>query len=361
MSGNLIFEKRDSESYNLVFDYTSVLNSGEVIKTYNVYVNDVYVSGLYDSRYVTYELGSGNYDTIFTLDPIKYDNYTVLLPLNSGITNSGYSVNMVMISNKYVEYNKTIDVTIDSTAYPYSYNDFEYRFLVDSGNLFMLPSIYTDHVPFNYNTEYTVNIDSQIASINDLHLLTSETFWFTSKYCPMFTSVLKIKLLLGPEADKFTEDTINRYIHRNSKESIDLVNLNGSTLSYSYYGCTPTDVPYNLSRYVECKTAYDLFNLLDRLRLIDGSAAGQTKKLGDMNIKYNGTSGGNANNNDAKNDLYECFMGLQNMISNGDGSGIRNAVRGKYDTSKGFSHPVLDSNHNRISKPRPTSNGPWYL
>ena len=183
----------------------------------------------------------------------------------------------------------------------------------------------------------------------------------------MFTYASSIILLLGPEAESFTEDTINRYIHRTSREVIDLLNIspdcNSRNIPYNYYGCNPEAVPYNLRRYVECKTAYDLLNLLDRLRKINGTANGQTKTLGDMTIKYNGSPSEPANFG-PKKDFYECFMGLQRIISNGGtlcgtGAGISNAVRGRYDVSKGFPHPVHDTYHNRVIKPKPNAIGPW--
>ena len=362
MSGNLIFSKTIEPYYELVYNYDDLLSAGETIKACTVFVNGTEISGLYDDRYAQYESGVYDYDQVFTFDPEQVTKETILVKINNGVLNSGYNVEVTATTNRRNEYTKGIDVTIDDYAYPNVYNDFEYRFLVDDTDIYLLPAFYENTTGFDYNTEYNVHINKDITSVNSLTMLQSESLWFTSKYCPMFTSYQQIVMLLGPEAEKFTVDTINRYIHRNSREAIDLVSLtNGAQLPYDHYGCTPDGVPYDLRKYVECKTAYDLLNLLDRLRLIDGTAAGQTKTLGDMTIKYNGAPGssGGSGGGDPKKDLYDCFMGLRNMISNGKGSGINNAVRGKYDTSKGFPHPAHDINHNRVSKPRPDAYGPW--
>jgi len=369
MSGNLTFYKTPEPMYELIFDYSNLLNPGETLRDSIVYVNGTEISGSYDERYARYLASTGNYDTVFTYDQELYDNETILLKVSSGVLNSGYNVTVSGITNRRVEYGRSIDVIIDDYAYPDVYNNFEYRYLVDLNNVYILPALYNDRATFQYNTEYTVMINDQIKSITPLYMQAPKSFWFTSKYCPMFTYANSIILLLGPEAEKFTLDTINRYIHRTSKEAIDLMNLGvnctgGMKIRYDYYGCTPEGVPYNLRRYVECKVAYDLLNLLDRLRTVGGSDGGQTKSLGDMSIKYGGSSGSSGSNDGPKKDLYDCFTGLMGILSNGPtlcgtGAGINNGVRGKYDGTKGFVHPTRD-NHNRIQHPPIPANGPWY-
>ena len=277
MSGNLIFNKTPDDYYELVFDYDTLISPGETIKGCTVYVNNEEISGVYSDRFALYEAGSGSYNSVFTYDPMGYDNNTVLVAVGSGMLGSGYAVEVKAITNRRNEYNKTIDVFIDDLAFPDVYDNFQYRFLVDSYNIYLPPVItVVDDVfysSFNYNTEYTVTIDQYITSVNDLQMTQPRSFWFTSKYCPMFASAPRLIFLLGPEGEKFTGDTINRYIHRNSIEVIDMMNLSRgcnslNKIPYNYYGCTPENVPFNLRRYVECKTAYDLLNLLDRLRLI---------------------------------------------------------------------------------------------
>lgn len=373
MSGNLYFSKSPEPFYELVFDYVNVLVPGETVKDFDVYVNSGLITGDYNSRLELYNNGSGIYDSIFTMDPYQYDNNTVLLTVTSGIIGSGYTVEMQARTNRNNIYSKTIDVFIDELAYPTVYHEFQYRFLVDENRVYILPAMYVIedvlYPGFWYNTEYTVNVSKELISKSNLQPETNESFWFTSKYCPMFTSATRIKLQLGPEGDKFTEDTINRYIHRTSMEVVDFINLSpscaGKRIPYNYYGCDDSNIPINFRRYVECKVAYDLYNILDRMRLVNGMVGGQTKKLGDMTISYGSTAGMNSCACGPKKDLYDCFMGLRNIISNtptlcGTGAGISNAVRGWFDNSKGFPHPTMDRTHNRISKPKPNADGPWY-
>ncbi len=368
MSGNLEFYKSNKEYYELIFDYSNYLSAGETIKAYSVKVNDVAVSGTYAERASGYLATSGDYNTIFTFDPEIYDNENIIVKVNSGVLTSGYAVDVTAITNRRNSYTRGINVNIDEYAYPNVYNDFKYNFLIDNSGIYILPAIYDSVSGFMYNTEYTVSIDKTITGTNNISLTSGESFWFTSKYCPMFTSAARVILLLGPEAESFTTDTVNRYIHRTSKEAIDFINLSvpcGSKprILYNHYGCTPEKVPYNLQRYVECKVAYDLLNLIDRIRKVSGTAGGQTKTLGDMTIKYNGDGSGTSGDN--KKDLYDCFTGLQGILSNspnlcGTGGGLSNAVRGKYDVSKGYPHPTRDTTHNRIQKTHPNANGPWY-
>lgn len=379
-SGNInetiCFGKTPDKFYELVFDYESMLSPGEVVKDVVLYVNDEIIEYNYDDRYRNYITGSGSYESVFVGDPEQTDKDTVLLRVNSGLLNSGYAVKMTAITNRRNEFDKIINVYIDEYAYPEVYDDLEYRFLVDDNDIYILPVVQECprqsglfYNQFWYNNEYTVTVDRSLTSANDVPMCKENSFWFTSKYCPMFTTASRIILMLGPEAEKFTVDTINRYIHRASKEAIDLMNISptcgGNKIPYDYYGCTPDNVPYNLQRYVECKTAYDLLNLLDRLRKIGGTAGGQTKTLGDMTIKYNGDGSSDGSATDPKKDLYDCYMGLQGILSNGPtkcgtGAGINNGVRGKYDTSKGYAHPTQEVRHNRVVRPKPNGNGPWH-
>ena len=393
MSGNLYFDKTTYENYELVYNYESVLTAGEVIKTATVYVDDTEITNIYDDRLQEWDdrfvdisgniiPNSGQFDdlyfNVFTNDLVKYDNSTILVGVNNGINTSGYEVKVSTTTNKHNTYVKAIDVFIDDNAYSNVYNELHYKYLVDDNIIYILPAAYYEDeilIPgFSYNREYTVIINNSISSVNDIYMIKNKSFWFTSKMCPMFTYASSIIMILGPEAEKFTLDTINRYIHRFSKEAIDLLNMSGSCggsarIKYNHYGCTPDDVPYNLKRFVECKTAYSLLNMLDRLRLIDGSNGGQTKKLGDMTITYGKPGGGSGGGSDCptcgpKKDLYDCWKGLEGILSNGAnncgvGGGINNAVRGLNDGSKGYVHPTRDGN-TRVSNNKPNANGPWY-
>jgi len=218
------------------------------------------------------------------------------------------------------------------------------------------------------NQVYTVTLMPGISGygIDGTYTLDSEySFWFTSLYCPLFSTVTKIRLEAGPAADIVADDTIYRMIYKNSLDIVDIINsAKGTTYAYDAWGCTWHNVPIGLRRYVECKTAFDLLTLVQTLS--SGSAAGglsQTKSLGDLSIKYgtpSGSSAGTAADPSKKKQLYDCFMEVLKSVQT---SGITAAVRGYYDESKGFAHPVREPEHNRIVRPvsfaNAQPNGPW--
>ena len=209
------------------------------------------------------------------------------------------------------------------------------------------------------NRQYTVTIGAGVSGLISATEwgATSEeyTFWFTSAYCPIFTTVGRVKLEAGPGADSISDDTIYRMIHKNSMDIIDIYNIShGTTNAYDFWGCDWQGAPFQFSRYVECKTAYDILALV---RIASGSGGDQFKTLGDMSIKYGGNPMSATDPNKLK-DLYNCFQESLRMIRN-----IKVAVKGYYDASKGFAHPVREFQHNRVIKAISFNNsqpgGPW--
>lgn len=236
-----------------------------------------------------------------------------------------------------------------------------YTLTVEDNVLYIHPSGGLDR-----NTEYSISLYPDISgayppSSGIAKLGIEYTFWFTSQYCPLFTTVGRVKLLAGPEADTLVDDTIYRMIHKNSLDIIDYYEMSyNKTIPNDYWGCTYEKVPIQMKRYVECKTAYDVLNFA-RIAAQGGSNGGsnQTKTLGDMTIKYGGgdSTASGPDPNKLK-DLYECWNESLRMIRN-----LRVAVRGYYDESKGFAHPVRDVPHNRIIRGVNYTNsnpaGPW--
>lgn len=239
-----------------------------------------------------------------------------------------------------------------------------YTLSVNENELLITPSGKLD-----YNTVYTITIDSEISGISPITgsgiIMDSDyTFWFTSTYCPLFASLNTVKTIVGPAADTLLDAAVYRMILFNSKQAVDLYNIShGKNYGYDYWGCTPDNVPYQLRRYVECKTAYDILALLKQLQTSE-SGGNQTKSLGDMTIKYGGAASSNGNPAlDAPSrmkELYDCWNSLLRSIQ-----AIEVAVRGYYDGSKGFAHPVREPEHNRIIRPVVKNcgvnnpNGPW--
>ena len=219
------------------------------------------------------------------------------------------------------------------------------------------------------NRQYTTTIAPGISGTlpnGDVAALTSEyEFWFTSLYCPLYTTIGRVKLQSGPVADTFTDDTIYRMIHKNSLDAIDLVNINyvnDTPLAYDYYGCDWQGAPFHVRRYVECKTAYDVLALAKlNVSTAGGSPGGkQTKSLGDMSITYGGSSSSAAGADDPHRaaDLYECWRESLRMMRN-----MKVAVKAYYDSSKGYTHPVRETQHNRVVRSVSFNNcspgGPW--
>ena len=206
------------------------------------------------------------------------------------------------------------------------------------------------------NRQYTVTVAPYVSGLIPVDggtmavLADTYEFWFTSIYCPLFSTLNRIKLLVGPDSDTLLDDTIYRMIHKNSLDSVELYNLsNATTYSYDYWGCDWQTVPQVIKRYVECKTAYDILAMLKQISTSNGGG-NQTKQLGDMNIRYGGGSSSAGNPTlDAPNkikELYDCWNEMLRSFR-----GIKAAVRGYFDSSKGFAHPVREPQHNRVIRP----------
>jgi len=214
------------------------------------------------------------------------------------------------------------------------------------------------------NRQYTIKLLADIKGNIDQNVVTLTEpfeFWFTSTYCPLFTSLTQVQMLLGPSAaNAFMDDTIYRMIHKNSLDAVDIYNINNNTkIPYDYWGCTWHDVPYILRKYVECKTAYDILSILQQLENGLSGNSGQLKSLGDMTIRYMNRSGNNNSNDpNKKQELYDCWTELLRSIKT-----IKIAVKGWHDKSKGFAHPVREPEHNRVIRAidfkNGEPNGPW--
>ena len=215
------------------------------------------------------------------------------------------------------------------------------------------------------NRQYTVTIASGVSGYFESglsgYLAADYEFWFTSIYCPIFTTIGRVKLDAGPSADDMLDDTIYRMIHKNSLDVVDLYNVaNNTTYAYDNWGCDWQAVPWAFKRYVECKAAYDILSLI-RYMQTSGSTGGQLKTLGDMTIRYSGDTGGAGDDpTNRMKLLYDCWNELLKMLH----GAIRPAVRGYFDVSKAFGHPVREPQHNRVVRPvvytgynRPR--GPW--
>lgn len=218
-----------------------------------------------------------------------------------------------------------------------------------SGNLLYITP--TGELPNNY--QYKVLIQAGLSGIvlpsGETAILENDyEFWFTSYYCPTFSTPNRVKLQIGPLAEDVIDDTIWRMIHKNSLDAIELYNINtGSNLSGTYFGCTaPTDIPMHIKRYVECKTAYDLLSIMRITSQMGGGTGDQLKTLGDMTIKY-GASGGNPSIDPKRlSDLYACWNESLRMFRS-----MQATVKAYFDTSLMYGHPARSPIQNRVIRP----------
>lgn len=345
------FIKQTTGVYTLAHNYYYQMNPGESIRSYDIYVNDI----LNENTETLYTSG------IVTNDS-KYDSTTVIFNVNDGLDGSGYYIKTIVTTNAGNSYNRTTYMTIDETNYPNVWEDFEYRFQTSSYDR----NIYIVSSTFQYNQEYHVSILEGLSGIYNSTMEDNYAFWFTSQYCPLFANITTIKLMGGPTVESFQDDTIYRMIYKNSLDIIDIYNAGaGTCYAYNYWGCTPINIPYLFRRYVECKTTYDLLNIAQNSSNSSTNSIGQTKNLGDLSIKYGGQTGTSSSKNtlaapDLLKRLYDCFIGVVNYYS----SAVHVSVKGLYDVSKGYAHPVLDGAHNRVIKgldpSREAITGPGY-
>lgn len=342
------FTKQPSEIFPFKIDYTPWMSPGEVLVSGVVFVNESQVT-------IPHDLIS-SYAIV--------DSTFVSITVHNGIDGQDYKITSRVFTNHNEIYEFDVLLRVREDAAAVFVNDnFSYRIRANGLDniLYLVPTVGST---LGFNTEYTVKIKAGIGGIlpdgtKILPLQKTHEIKFTSQFCPLFTTVTKVKLEIGPKADYFLDDAIYRIIHKNSMDAIDIWNQSkNASLTYYQFGCTYEQVPYILRRYVECKTAYDLLSLLDILNNGNGD---QLKTLGDMTIKYGADKGANAGQDPSKKkQLYDCWNELLRQISN-----IRTAVRGLYDTSKGFAHPALEPEHNRVIRPVPFNNntspaGPWW-
>lgn len=338
------FIKNVSGIFDLVYNYSNQFRTGEVINTYNPYLDDVLMTGV---------LPSSGIINLYN----KYDKDTMIMRVQNGVHASGYKVTMQVTTNQANTYTKDVWLSIDDTNPPHAYTDFYYRFHAPENDqsIYVLPDLNINN--FGYNREYTVNVTPGLSGVTNSQMNYNYNLWFTTQYCPLFATVTTIKLMSGPSIESFSDDTIYRMIHKNSLDAVDILNMSQpQPYTYTQWGCTPANVPYQLRRYVECKTAYDLITISDT---VDNRGLSQSKHLGDMDIRYGGSPGSSVADPNIKKELFDCFSSLTSLLGNGIGVG----VRGLYDVSKGFPHPVLDPDHNRVihsvDTARSYPTGPW--
>lgn len=227
-----------------------------------------------------------------------------------------------------------------------------------TGNiLYLIPPAISGVIPnwLDYNTEYTVTVKaSGLWGNNTTYMEEDYEFFFTSQYCPLWSTVTDVRLAAGPLIDSVPDDTINRMIYRSSIKSIQRF-LNGNNV----YGCTWSDVPEPLFRWVTCVAA---LMSLNAAAAAGGAGGGDntSKKLGALSITYGGGSDGGLDSGDVRRALDQCVRESADLIGAQMGTKVQYAVKAYRNTI--VAHPQNDATWGR--NPRfileNGTNGPWH-
>jgi hypothetical protein len=101
---------------------------------------------------------------------------------------------------------------------------------------------------------------------------------FTTPYRPFYSSVEKVRTVIGSFLRDIPDDTIARNIYLNSIEAYNIANT-----IYSQYLWDMDSPTYAANMWVLCKTQYDL--LYAKLLDMASSGPGMIKRLGDFTIQ----------------------------------------------------------------------------
>ena len=127
------------------------------------------------------------------------------------------------------------------------------------------------------NNEITVTISEDVINASGNLLGDSQYFMFTTAYSPLYCTVTKIRMAIGPYIKDIPDDTINRRIFENSVLAYEMAN---EVYGQSQWGIGSPS--FAAKMYTCCKTQYDLLNA----KILDKScAAGQLKRLGDLTVQ----------------------------------------------------------------------------
>lgn len=126
---------------------------------------------------------------------------------------------------------------------------------------------------FNYNSELTFELSTDIKDTDGHSLLTDTSVRMTTTYFPKFVSSKIMRAEAGPMlADQF-DDTINRIIHKNS-----IAAWEEAAYNFDIHSPYPA-----VKKWVRNKTIIDLVDLLSSRAQV---LASQGKVLGDLDISY---------------------------------------------------------------------------
>lgn len=297
----------------------------------------------------------------------RYDLYQIILGEASGVASTLVPVASSTVIGTFPEYITEYEYTSSSGDYYYSimweysnggFSDWSTpRMVGRTGietsyiivNAPSVSSVYimnpvSGDVPYptgnwlSYNKEYYITIDSTLSGGLTWPMEADYQFTFTSRYCPLFSSVNEVRYEAGDFINNLMDDTINRIIHKNSTYIINrYVNLKGAIPTN--YTCDGSLLNVAFKRYVTCKSA------LDSITATQLSTGGNAlKKLGDMTIQYGGINAKTDPNN-KKQELKECIDSTLSVIFSG--FSFKMGVIGKDFIP--LRHPMSDPSFGRLS------------
>jgi len=212
----------------------------------------------------------------------------------------------------------------------------------------------------SYNTEYTVTVYPSGISGTASGLFGPSTdymegeyeFSFTSEYCPLWSTVDQVRLVVGPIADSIPDDTVNRMIHKMSLTAISKF-LDGT----NPYGCDYTTIPEQLNRWVTCATGMLLLNAA--IAAGGGGGGNTSKRLGGLSISYDGGGDGGSSPGDTRKALEDCMKEAAISIGALQGKSVQWTVQSLNNSF--ITHPQRDPMWGR--QPRQVldngTTGPW--
>lgn len=209
-------------------------------------------------------------------------------------------------------------------------------------SVFLMPASGT---MLDKNTEYTITVKAGLSGVTTFGLQEEFCFYFTSAFCPLWTTVIKVRLEIGSYIRDLPDDTINRIIHNNSLLAFDIFTQAGGSF-VSECPCNEKDTSYEMARFVLCKTSLDALNAV----ALGAGGGGGSKTLGDLSIKY-GTGSDNSGLPRKRKELDLCMTQMMGSFANVP----RDAVHGKFDTSR--IHPISTQMWGRLRRRVDTTEG----
>ena len=185
------------------------------------------------------------------------------------------------------------------------------------------------------NYEYIVTTKAGLEGATSLPLAEYYTFMFTTMYDPLYATTVAIRLILGNLVEDIPDDTINRIIHQNSLYAAQL---------YLPLVIANTGLKWYISKYVECKSAFDLL----KNKFLNLGGVSSRKVLADLTIDR-GNQGRDiiALAAALMDDLQTCIENMEGLIISGGQSSTPDFAVPHLRDNRG---PIRDATWRRLPK-----------